>query len=157
MNNKLYLLLTLTCLPVIFFASQYASKFVLPTQDQAELLAIENCEFGVRVCVTSFQEQDILIATENSLTTDEPIQIRIATNTKEIAHQFARVELVLQGKTMYMGVVQTPLKLVEDVWQGELYIPFCTTEKMDWLLTANFFTHSGQQLQTNIEFQISHS
>lgn len=178
MNTKFYLLLTLICLPFLYFASQYASQLVLPSNHEVELLSVNDCEFGVTECLIIYQNKKIVITTANGLTTNTPMQIRVAvqniadqnaviqnneTQSVEIqssaskVDDFANVKLVLQGKTMYMGIVQTQLVFKEKIWQGELYLPFCTTEKMDWVLNVDMVTRSGKQLQAQIEFQISHT
>lgn len=55
---------------------------------------------------------------------------------------------------MYMGVVQAALQQNNNSWMGDLYLPFCTTKKMDWILDINFVTYTGRQYQARVEFTI---
>lgn len=156
MNTKLSIILTLTLIPILFFASKSASDFVAPSINTSKMLDVDSCDFGVTVCKASYNDHVVLISSQNDLTAQGPIKVRVDVESADVSAMFEDVQLVLQGKTMYMGIVQLQLQRDENGWLGDLYVPFCTTEKMDWVLDVNFTSVSGERYQAQLEFQLSH-
>ncbi len=69
----------------------------------------DDCDFGDEICKVIYKKQSISISSLNGLTTREPMKIRVGM-PEEMANEFSNVQLLLQGKTMYMGIVQMDLQ-----------------------------------------------
>lgn len=60
----------------------------------------------------------------------------------------------LTGQEMYMGITESVLKLRNNSYIGELRIPVCTTETMDWRLAISVAESSATE--QNVEPLIYH-
>jgi len=155
MNVKLSIVLVLVSAPLLYFASKYAQELTFSSNQNATILQTDECDFGNEICTATYKKQLISISSSNGLTTREPMKIRVDM-PEVIVKEFSNVQLLLQGKTMYMGIVHMDLQQVGGAWVGELYLPFCTTQQMDWLLHVNFTDHAGGRYQASVAFQVAH-
>ena len=78
------------------------------------------------------------------------------TNAESSAKALQGIHLLLQGKTMYMGISETHLQYVDGKWVGLLRIPFCTTEVMRWQLDMTMTNEQGKQFVARYEFDMEH-
>lgn len=90
---------------------------------------------------------------EGIKTTGEvPVEFTLPAGTEQLVPKLA---VKLEGKTMYMGVNEYQLDLAQGtLYRGNIRIPVCTTEKMDWLMSIS--VPEANVAPIVYEFSISH-
>ncbi|MGB2064960.1 MULTISPECIES: hypothetical protein [Marinomonas] len=65
------------------------------------------------------------------------------------------VKLVLEGRDMYLGVYEYPLrKLPDNTWQNQVVVPLCTDERMQWVLKVQMVDAMGRDQEWAYLFDI---
>lgn len=158
MNPKFLFLLSVIALPVLFWLSNNAAEQVMSKNSDAEEVSTRDCQFGEDVCEVSIEGENYLISVVNDFSAGQAIQLEFMskTNAESSAKALQGIHLLLQGKTMYMGISETHLQYVDGKWVGLLRIPFCTTEVMRWQLDMTMTNEQGKQFVARYEFDMEH-
>lgn len=65
------------------------------------------------------------------------------------------VKLVLEGRDMYLGVYEYPLrKLPDNTWGSKVVVPLCTDERMQWVLKVQMKDAMGRDQEWAYLFDI---
>ncbi|MBM6550818.1 hypothetical protein [Marinomonas ostreistagni] len=65
------------------------------------------------------------------------------------------VTLVLEGRDMYLGVYEYPLrKLPDNTWTNKVVVPLCTDERMQWVLKVQLVDAMGRDQEWAYLFDI---
>lgn len=158
MKPKFLLMTAIIVMPLLYWLSNNAAEFVLAGDWQAKPLSTNACVFGQDVCEVSLPKESYLISVVNDFSADQAIQLEVEPNAIAGVQSsgLQGIHFLLQGKTMYMGISETRLQLVNGKWVGLLRIPFCTTEVMQWQLDMTMTDAKGEKYQTRYEFEMKH-
>lgn len=158
MKPKLLMLSVLIVLPLLYWLSNYAAEQVLDQNAEAQVISTNGCQFGKDVCQIKLQKQSYLVSVVNDFTAGQAIQIEVEPKVKQVASvkPLQNIQLLLQGKTMYMGISEAQLQYVDGKWVGLLRIPFCTTDVMLWQLDMTIKASNGSEYMAKYEFEMRH-
>jgi len=158
MKPKFLLMTAIIVLPLLYWLSNNAAEFVLANDGQAKPLSTNACMFGQDVCEVSLPKESYLVSVVNDFSGGQAIQLQIEPKLiKNVSSKALQgIHFLLQGKTMYMGISETELQLVNGKWVGLLRIPFCTTKVMQWQLDMTMTDASGEKYQARYEFEMKH-
>jgi hypothetical protein len=145
-------------MPLLYWLSNNAAELILANDGQATRLSTNACLFGQNVCEINLPKQNYLISVINDFSAGQAIQLEVEPNAIKGVQSSALqgIHFLLQGKTMYMGMSEAQLQLVNGKWVGLLRIPFCTTEVMQWQLDMNITDDKGEKYQVRYEFEMKH-
>lgn len=102
------------------------------SSDQSSSAASCNVETGV--CQTA---SGIGLSFSGPIAVNKPLMLTL-TLPESAQHSLDYLSATLTGRDMYMGITQTKLMAQQGgKFVGELRIPICTTEKMDWQLAIS--------------------
>lgn len=90
---------------------------------------------------------------------DDGIRLNRRINTTlalpEAVQDAQEVTLVLEGRDMYLGVYEYPLrKLSDDTWGNKVVVPLCTDERMQWVLKVQLVDAAGRNQEWAYLFDI---
>ena len=157
MKPKYLLVAAVVVLPLLYWLSNYAAKIILSGAGEAKTLSTNTCRFGEEVCQVNIKGQDYTISVVNGFSAGQAIQLEVeAVGASDFSKQLQGIYFQLQGKTMYMGISETDLQLIEGKWVGLLRIPFCTTDVMQWQLDMTVSDEDSIKYLARYEFEMRH-
>ncbi len=105
-----------------------------------------SCDLHIKQCSTTKNKQQIIL----SIQPNNPIPVAKMLDVKlEIKGLTSKkVALDIAGINMYMGFNRVQLKPVsEGIYQGKSMLAFCTTSKMEWLVSVLITQDDGSVIK----------
>ena len=130
------------------------SLFLVSCSDQQQINAWEtneNCKLHTEPCTTSVNQQQVTI----SIKPNDPIPIAqmLSFNVETAGIDIQSMQLDIAGVNMYMGFNRVKLSPTsENNFEGNTMFAFCTTSKMEWLITVIIQPVKGEQI--HVPFKI---
>jgi len=118
-----------------------------PSNPQTETWPlVKHCNLHQQACTTQYQGKSLTLnITPKPIPVAKTLQVQVTLNKPLTAKS---LQIDISGHNMYMGYNRVSLQKTQPQhWQGHTMLAFCTTEKMQWILTLILETPDGQQIK----------
>lgn len=118
------------------------------------LHAVQDCDIQTASC--SFENKHFFVTLDflEGIEQAKVSPVNMVIQKREKGIKPVNMYINLKGKTMYMGENSFALKLSNEQAQGEVIVPVCTTEKMDWVMEVWLQDNRERWHEAIVDFSI---